>query len=55
MSQEFLKGQKNLFEKFLELNKVSYETNVKGMKATHPYSSKILHLALSFKTNFLLD
>jgi Gpi18-like mannosyltransferase/4-amino-4-deoxy-L-arabinose transferase-like glycosyltransferase len=40
MSQEFLKGQKNLFEKFLELNKVSYETNVKGMKATHPYSSK---------------
>ncbi len=40
MSREFLTGQKNVFEKFIELNKVSYETNVKGMKASHPYSSK---------------
>jgi dolichyl-phosphate-mannose--protein O-mannosyl transferase len=40
MSKEFLSGQKNLFEKFIELNKVSYETNIKGMEASHPYSSR---------------
>jgi len=40
MSQEFLEGKKNIFGKFFELNKTSYETNVKGMKASHPYSSK---------------
>ena len=40
MSKEFLTGQKNVFEKFIELNTVSYETNIKGMKASHPYSSK---------------
>lgn len=39
MSQEFLRGEKNFFEKFIELNKVSYETNIKA-QLEHPYSSK---------------
>jgi len=40
MSKEFLTGQKNIFEKFIELNRVSYETNIKGMETPHPYSSR---------------
>jgi len=41
MSQEFLKGEKNVFEKFIELNKVNYYSNIKGLiNATHPYASR---------------
>ncbi|MBC7074236.1 phospholipid carrier-dependent glycosyltransferase, partial [Candidatus Parcubacteria bacterium] len=40
MSQEFLSGKKNFFEKVIELNIVCYETNIKGLTASHPYASK---------------
>jgi len=40
MSQEFLRGEKNLIEKTIELNKTNYATNLNGLDATHPYSSK---------------
>lgn len=52
MSQEFLRGEKNLFEKFIELNKVSYETNVKGMTAEHPYSSQFFTWPLLLRPIF---
>lgn len=38
MSQEFLQGKANIFEKFYELNRTSYYSNIL-IKATHPYSS----------------
>lgn len=40
MSQKFLQGKLNPFEKFAELNITSYETNLLGLKATHPNSSR---------------
>lgn len=39
MSAEFLQGKKNFLQKFIEVNKVSYETNIKA-NLQHPYSSK---------------
>lgn len=40
-SKDFLDGKKNLAAKFMEFNKVSYASNVKGMMTAHPYSSKL--------------
>lgn len=40
MTQDFLKGKLNPFQKFIELNMTSYQTNLVGIKSTHPYSSK---------------
>lgn len=39
-SKEFLEGQKNIFAKFKEFNKVSYVSNIRDLIVTHPYSSK---------------
>jgi len=40
MTQEFLKGEKGFIEKFIELNKKSYESNIKYLTARHTYASK---------------
>lgn len=40
MSQDFRQGNLNPFEKFIELNLTSYQTNLIGIKSAHPYSSK---------------
>lgn len=40
MTQAFLRGKLNPLEKFIELNLTSYQTNLIGIKSTHPYSSK---------------
>lgn len=40
MTKEFLDGKKNFIDKFIELNKTNYYSNVKNLTATHPYSSK---------------
>lgn len=41
MSKEFLNGEKNYIEKFIELNKTNNASNITGLTATHPYSSKL--------------
>src|SRR3989344_417756 len=40
MTPAFRQGKLNPFEKFMELNMTSYQTNLIGIKSTHPYSSK---------------
>lgn len=40
MSQDFLQKKLNPFERFMELNMTSYQTNLIGITSTHPYSSK---------------
>jgi len=40
MSNEFRGGEENFIEKFIELNKVNYYSNIKYLTATHPYASK---------------
>lgn len=39
-SKDFVEGRKNLPAKFIEFNKVSYESNVKWMMTAHPFSSR---------------
>lgn len=41
MSEGFLSGEKDTIAKFIELNKVNYYSNVKGMTSEHPSSSKL--------------
>lgn len=52
MSQRFLQGKLNPFEKFIELNLTSYQTNLIGIKSTHPYSSKWYTWPLMNRTIF---
>src|SRR3989338_1146642 len=40
MTPAFRQGKLNPFEKFMELNMTIYQTNLIGIKSTHPYSSK---------------
>lgn len=40
MSDAFREGKLSAFEKFIELNSVSYRTNLVGIKSQHPYGSK---------------
>lgn len=39
-SQQYKTGEKNIVAKFIEFNRTSYETNVKGMTSGHPNASK---------------
>jgi|GEM_PF-1617115 len=51
MSQEFLRGEKNLWEKFVELNKTNYYSNIK-LEASHPYESKFYTWPLMLRPIF---
>lgn len=40
MSQQYRTGEENIVARFIEFNKVSYYSNVKGITGGHPYASK---------------